>query len=706
MQLLTSLACASLVLSTAVAQHRLVTHGKDRLAIVAADGAIEWEMPWGGIHDLHVLPNGNLMVQEGRAKVVEIDIGRKAVVWSYDSAASHAGEPVEVHAFQPLSDGRVMIAESGPARIVEIDRMGRVQHEVALKLDRPHAHTDTRLARKLSSGNYLVCHEGDGVVREYDAEGQVVWEFDVPLFGREPTGGHGPESFGDKCFAALRLESGNTLVATGNGHSVLEVTPAGEVVWQLAQNDLEGITLAWVTTLEVLPNGNYVIGNCHAGPGQPLVIEIEPKTKKVVWRFDRFDDFGNSVSNSKLLDVGPDAEVLARARALHRRAITLDTHKDISPQLASEDVPESEVPRKRFLERNDPTRWGSNQADFPKMRAGGLDVAFFIVYVGQSTLDAPGFARAKEQALAKFEAIHRMAKRFPADIEIAYTAADVERIAQAGKLVACIGIENGYAMGEDLSLVADFHERGARYMSITHNGHSQLGDSNTPAEPLHGGLTDLGRRAIEEMNLHGIMVDVSHSGKKTMLQTVAHSKAPVIASHSSVDGVYEHPRNLDDEQLDALKANGGVIQMVAFKSYVKDDDARMVALRKLRAELGVPRRRGGSPPDTPEVVEKRRLFRERAREVERQYPGAGVKEFADHIDYAVKRIGIDHVAISSDFDGGGGVEGWMDASETFNVTLELVRRGYSDEDVAKLWSKNTLRVWRAVEEVAQRLQDR
>jgi len=703
------LACAVLSLGPgALAQHRLVTQGAGRLAIVAADGSVEWEMPWGPIHDLHVLPGGNLMVQRGTAEVVEIDVARRRVVWTHDSAASHPGAAVEVHAFQPLEDGRVMIAESGPARIVEIDRLGEVQHEIALEVDAPHPHTDTRLARKLASGNYLVCHEGDGVVREYDGEsGALVWKFEVPLFDREPRDGHGPDSFGNKCFAAVRLPNGNTLVATGNGHSVLEVSPEGAVVWKLEQRDLPEITLAWVTTLEVLSNGNYVIGNCHAGPGQPLLVELDPKTKDVVWTFDGFEELGDDVSTSKLLDVGPDAELLARARRIHARVVTLDTHKDISADLAAEELPEDEREQERFLLRNDPTRWGSSQVDFPKMRAGGLDVAFFVVYVGQGPLTDEGFARAKEQALAKFDAIQRMARRFPDEIALATTPADVRRSAASGKLVACIGIENGYAMGSDPSLVAEFQRLGARYMSLTHNGHSQLGDSNTPeGEPLHGGLSDLGRRAIEEMNLHGIMVDVSHAGKQTMMKAVAHSRAPVIASHSGVAAVRAHGRNLDDEQLLALAENGGVIQCVAFASYVKDDSARREAIRELREELGLPPQRRRSTPidESPEGLEKLRKLRAGAREIEARFPPANVADFVDHVDHAVRTIGIDHVAISSDFDGGGGVQGWNDASETFNVTLELVRRGYTEEEIAKLWSENTLRLWREVEEVASRLQ--
>jgi outer membrane protein assembly factor BamB len=306
------LALALIVIPTpAIAAQRVMMQGNGKLAIVDASGKVEWEMPCGDIHDIHVLPNGHVMLQQGFRKVVEIDPEKKEVVWSYDSATQNGneGKRIEVHALQPLDDGRVMIAESGAGRIIEVDRDGKLLKEVKLKLDRPHPHTDTRLARKLKSGNYLVCHEGDGKVREYDGDsGDVVWEYEVPLFGKEKRGGHGPEAFGNSVFGAVRLASGNTLIATGNGHSVIEVTPEKKVVWELHQNDLPNITLAWVTTLEVLPNGNYVIGNCHAGPDNPLLVEVEPKTKRVVWQFDKFDLFGNSAPNSQVL--GVEGEVL------------------------------------------------------------------------------------------------------------------------------------------------------------------------------------------------------------------------------------------------------------------------------------------------------------------------------------------------------------------------------------------------------------
>ncbi len=290
----------------AAAQHRVLVQGNNRLAMVEPDGAISWEMPWGELHDLHLLDNGHIMALRRAREIVEIDPATKQVVWSYDAGARNGneGRPVEVHAFQPLPGGAVMIAESGPARIVEIDRDFNLLKTVPLIVENPNPHRDTRLARKIANGNYLVCHEGDGAVREYDGgTGAVAWEYRVPLFDKGPKPGHGPGAFGNQAFSAVRLANGNTLVGTGNGHAVIEVTPAKDIVWELHQDDLAGITLAWVTTIEVLPNGNVVFGNCHAGPGQPLLIEMDRASRKVIWIFDRFDDFGNSVSNTLLADL-------------------------------------------------------------------------------------------------------------------------------------------------------------------------------------------------------------------------------------------------------------------------------------------------------------------------------------------------------------------------------------------------------------------
>lgn len=286
--------------------HRLLVSDdtKKRIAIVARDGSIEWEYKIGVLHDLHHLPAGTILFQTSYQKIVEVDPKTNKVVWEYDAAKMNGneGKKVEVHAFQRLKDGSTMIVESGIGRIIEVDAAGKILKEVKLKVNKPNAHSDTRLARKLENGHYLVSHEADGCVREYDPEGKVVWEYEVPLFDQKPKGGHGPEAFGNKTFQPLRLANGNTLIATGNGHSVIEVTPEKKVVWALHQKDLPGITLAWVTTLQVLPNGNIVIGNCHAGPENPQVIEVT-RDKKVVWTFKDHKNFGNSTTNSQILDV-------------------------------------------------------------------------------------------------------------------------------------------------------------------------------------------------------------------------------------------------------------------------------------------------------------------------------------------------------------------------------------------------------------------
>jgi membrane dipeptidase len=390
----------------------------------------------------------------------------------------------------------------------------------------------------------------------------------------------------------------------------------------------------------------------------------------------------------------PDPALVARARAIHDRVITLDTHDDIDPR--------------NFTKQRNYTQRLDNQVNLPKMEEGGLDVAFFIVYVGQGPLTADAYDKAYAQAVEKFDAVHRLTREIAPDrIGLALTADDVRRIAASGRKVAVIGIENAYPVGTNLARIKEFHDRGGRYMSLAHNGHSQFADSNTGERDgkwLHNGLSELGRQAIAEMNRVGLMVDISHPSKQANLQAIALSKAPVIASHSAARALANHSRNLDDEQLQALKKNGGVVQTVAFDSYVKikppDSPERAAALAKARA--GMPAGGPGAMTDA-----QRADFRARIAAVDTQYPPppmATVADFVNHIDYLVKAIGIDHVGISSDFDGGGGVDGWNGAEETFNVTLELVKRGYTEEQIGKLWSGNLLRVMAEVERVAKDIQ--
>lgn len=278
--------------------------GKGLAIVDPGDGnKVLWHRPLGAVHDLHLLPNGNLLTQDGWTRVIEVN-SAKEIAWEYDATKTNRREgdgKVEIHAFQRLENGNTMIVESGPGRILEVTPDKNIAKEIPLQVSKPNPHSDTRLVRRLDEGHYLIAHEADQVVKEYDASGKVIWEFPVPLFGKKPAGGHGPEAFGGKCFAAIRLKNGNTLVATGNGHSLLEVTPEKEIVWKLEQNDLPGITLAWVTTVEELASGNIRFGNCHAGPENPQIIEIT-RDKEVVWTFKDFTNFGNGLANTLVID--------------------------------------------------------------------------------------------------------------------------------------------------------------------------------------------------------------------------------------------------------------------------------------------------------------------------------------------------------------------------------------------------------------------
>ncbi|TWT85520.1 hypothetical protein Pla123a_03270 [Posidoniimonas polymericola] len=300
------LACASAAESAIEAGRRVLAadYSVGRIALIDPDGSIAWEHKIGPIHDLQLLDNGHVLFQLSWTRIVEVDPADNRIVWEYDSAGGdNQGQRVEVHSFQRLPDGRTMIAESGPGRVIEVDQAGEIRHELKLKVDHPDPHRDTRLVRKLASGNYLVAHEGDGAVREYAADGEVVWEYEVPLFGRKRRGGHAAEAWGNAVFAAERLANGNTLIATGNGHGVIEVTPDKEVVWRLKQRDLPGVTLAWVTTLQPLPSGNVILGNCHAGPDNPQIVEVN-RDKQVVWSFEDHENFGDALSNSWVVGVG------------------------------------------------------------------------------------------------------------------------------------------------------------------------------------------------------------------------------------------------------------------------------------------------------------------------------------------------------------------------------------------------------------------
>src|SRR5690349_5793244 len=428
-----------------------------------------------------------------------------------------------------------------------------------------------------------------------------------------------------------------------------------------------------------------------------------------------------------------DSALVARARAIHQRVLTLDTHVDIN---ANQFNPDDSV----NFAKGVPSR----QVDLPKMETGGYGGVFLAVYQGQGPLDSAGYANAYRAAIAKFDAVHRLTEVLAPDrTGFALTAADARRIHAAGKKVIFAGIENAYPIGTDLTRVKEFYDRGGRYMSLAHNGNSQLSDSNTGDQQgylYHNGLSPLGREVIKLMNTYGMMVDFSHPSKGAMMEMIKLSKAPIIGSHSGVRAICNHSRNADDEQLKALAKNGGVIQIVAFASYVKcdpkRDSARAAETAALNREFGVVIQqggagrggagrggaggggggrgagRGGANAALDSILQtmpadRRAEYQRRQQAIATKYPPtprATVSDFVDHIDYAVKLIGIDHVGISSDMDGGGGVDGWNSATETFNVTLELVRRGYTEEQIGKIWSGNLLRVLEECERVAREIQ--
>jgi len=351
-------------------------------------------------------------------------------------------------------------------------------------------------------------------------------------------------------------------------------------------------------------------------------------------------------------------ELINKAKQIHESVISIDTHNDI-------DV-------KNFKSTYNYSIDTKNQVNLPKMIKGGLDVSWLIVYTKQGPINNKGYLSAKENALSKFNAIHRLVYLYaPDQIELARSSNEVKQIIEKGKKVAMIGVENAYPIGLDTAYVKKFYDMGARYMSLAHNGHNQLSDSNTGEfdnTSLHNGISELGKQVIEKMNYYGMMIDISHPSKEAIRQTIQHTKAPVIASHSSARHLSDHPRNLDDEQLKWVKENGGVVQVVALDEFLNKT--------KHKAHLENPKL---NPP-------------------------VDLSDFVDHIDYIKNLIGIDHVGISSDFDGGGGIEGWQDASQTFNVTLELVKRGYSENEISKIWSGNLLRVLDETEKLAKTLQ--
>ena len=402
----------------------------------------------------------------------------------------------------------------------------------------------------------------------------------------------------------------------------------------------------------------------------------------------------------------PD-EILDRAKEIHNRILVLDTHVDINVA--------------NFTTNNNYTEDIGNQVNLPTMDAGGMDVAWFIVYTAQGPLAAEGYKNAYNNAISKFDAIHRLTNEIAPDrIGLALNSSEARALHRLGKKVAMIGVENAYPLGKDISRVKEFYDRGARYMSLSHNGHSQFCDSNTGENDslwVDRGVSNLGKQVITQMNKLGMMIDVSHPSKQSMKDMITLSKAPIIASHSSARALCDHSRNLDDEQLEWMKSNGGVIQTVAFSAYINSEkhdayasilNEKVESLAKTKGVKMISRDQIRNLDATEREIyikQYRAIVKEAKKLMNNLKPKpVDVADYVDHIDYLVKKIGIAHVGISSDFDGGGGIYGWSDASETLNVTAELLKRGYSENEIAQLWGGNLLRVLDKVEVVAKNLQ--
>ena len=387
-----------------------------------------------------------------------------------------------------------------------------------------------------------------------------------------------------------------------------------------------------------------------------------------------------------------ELELNKHAKSIHHNIMTLDAHIDIevtffTPEKIGETVYE------KF-------------ASLKKMDEGSLDGAFFAAYVQQGPLTDEGYRKAYNTVVKKIEQIHQTQNNIPDKVAIAFHPKDVFSITKSDKKVAIIAIENGYAIGEDIVNIEKFYKMGVRYITLSHIGHNQICDSNLNLQgypSLHNGLSSFGKKVILEMNRLRMLIDVAHISKQSVLDVIALSKAPVMCSHCGIKSIGGVGNVWDDDQLDALKVNGGVIHIVGLNRAIKSvPEAKELEVNNLRIEFGFPVEFWAffnafevAPEDN------KSSYYQRLSEIEKKYPSANVRDFVNHIDYVVKRIGIDHVGISSDFyEYPYCIDGWKDVSENINVTRELVKRGYSKIDIEKLWSGNILQLWQNVEKDA------
>jgi membrane dipeptidase len=374
-----------------------------------------------------------------------------------------------------------------------------------------------------------------------------------------------------------------------------------------------------------------------------------------------------------------------RADKLHMNMLTVDTHCDTPMRLARSGFDLGSKNEKGCV-------------DFPRMKEGGLDAEFFAIFIGQGPRDPETFDQKHRTTLAIFDSIHRNVARYPEMAGLALTPDDAYKLKAEGKVVVFIGIENGYAIGKDLSRVKEYYDLGARYITLCHSANNDICDSSTdPQGPEHNGLSAFGEEVVKEMNRLGMIIDVSHLSDEAFYDVLQASKAPVIASHSSCRALCENPRNLNDDMLQALKKNGGVIQICLLSEYLKQPepnpefDRLEKELRQKMKDLG---------PDATDD-QKEQIWDEYQALKNKYEKLATVADAVNHIQHVVDIIGIDHVGIGSDFDGGGELDDCRDVSQVRNITKELIMRGYNSEDIAKIWGKNSMRVLSAVQALAE-----
>ncbi len=369
---------------------------------------------------------------------------------------------------------------------------------------------------------------------------------------------------------------------------------------------------------------------------------------------------------------------------LHKSLFTLDSHVDISREYMREAA-------------FDPGLKTTMKVDFNKMRQGGLDGVFFVVYVAQKKRDELGYIAAYQAAMKKFEAIHMMTDDKYSDlIELARSPQDVKKILAKNKLVAMIGVENGFTIGKDLSRLEQFQKLGASYLGLTHSGHNDICDSSGINQSLgdkpqeHGGLSPFGEKVVAKMNQLGMMIDVSHASDQCVEQVLSISKTPIIASHSGARELLDHPRNLTDALIKAIAEKGGVIQLVGYSGFIKKDPARDAAYNAMKQNIATVY---NAEKFDYKLHEHTQQYADGMKQLNVDFPLASVSQYVDQIQHVINLVGIDHVGISSDFDGGGELNGWADASESENISRELLARGYTKTDLEKIWGGNFLRVW-------------